>query len=207
MLKSCRFSCMKWFRGTHQFGIRQRLPSTAANNNNNNNERTLTEARLAQSIEYMQRIWGDGAESRNVRHKCRNQHEDCTFWAASGECEKNPTYMDVRHRCPIGPDNPSIWGPGDLDAMMERVVDDADGTGEFARYRPRALSRPATRRDGTAAAGVEGDGGPWVVVLEDFVSSEEADRLVEIGTTRTFISFISSVGRNCSEWPIQWQCR
>ena len=44
MLKSCRFSCMKWFRGTHQFGIRQRLPSTAANNNNNNNERTLTRA-------------------------------------------------------------------------------------------------------------------------------------------------------------------
>ena len=187
MLKSCRFSCMTCFRGTVQFGIAQRLPMAT-------NERESTETRLASSIEYMQRIWKDGAESKNVRYKCKNVHEDCSFWAASGECEKNPTYMnlncapacytcdklDMRHRCPIEPDNPSIWDAGDLNAMMERIVDDTDNDGEFVRYNPKALSRPMLKRDGSTVTGIEKDG-PWIVVLENFVSSEEADRLVEIG--------------------------
>ena len=178
---------MTCFRGTVQFGIAQRLPMAT-------NERESTEARLASSIEYMRRIWKDGAESKNVRYKCKNVHEDCSFWAASGECEKNPTYMnlncapacytcdklDMRHRCPIEPDNPSIWEAGDLNTMMERIVDDTDNDGEFVRYNPKALSRPMLKRDGSTVTGIEKDG-PWIVVLENFVSSEEADRLVEIG--------------------------
>ena len=84
--------------------------------------------------------------------------------------------LDIRHRCPIEPGNESIWKAGDLNELMERIVDDADGSGEYKRYNPTALSRPKLRRDGTPAPGVEEDG-PWVVVLENFVSSEEADRL------------------------------
>ena len=118
----------------------------------------------------------------------------CTFWASSGECEKNPSYMilqcapacssceklDITNRCPIEPGNEVIWKAGDLNELMERIVDDADGSGDYEKYNPMALSRPSVKRDGTAAPGVTKDG-PWVVLLENFVSSEEADRLVEIG--------------------------
>jgi len=126
-------------------------------------------------------------------------YHSCTFWASSGECEKNPSYMilqcapacssceklDITNRCPIEPGNEVIWKAGDLNELMERIVDDADGSGEYKRYNPTALSRPKLRRDGTPAPGVEEDG-PWVVVLENFVSSEEADRLVEIGKVQGY---------------------
>jgi prolyl 4-hydroxylase len=118
----------------------------------------------------------------------------CTFWASTGECENNMSYMrlncapacsscddlDIRHRCPIEPGNESIWEAGDLNTLFEKIVDDADGTGDYEKYNPTALSRPILKRDGTPAPGVEKDG-PWVVILENFVSHEEADRLVEIG--------------------------
>ena len=95
---------------------------------------------------------------------------------ACSSCDK----LDITNRCPIEPGNEVIWKAGDLNELMERIVDDADGSGEYKRYNPTALSRPKLRRDGTPAPGVEEDG-PWVVVLENFVSSEEADRLLELG--------------------------
>lgn len=118
----------------------------------------------------------------------------CVFWASLGECEANPAYMtmncapackscdklDIRHRCPILPDNELIWKAGDLNKLMEDIVDDASGSGEWKQYSPTALSRPKNKRDGTAAPGVEKDG-PWLVLLDNFVKPEEADRLVELG--------------------------
>jgi len=88
--------------------------------------------------------------------------------------------LDIRHRCPIEPGNEPIWKPGDLNALMESIVDDADGSGDFAKFNPQALSRPNKKQDGTSVPGVENDG-PWVVLLQNFLTPEEADRLVEIG--------------------------
>jgi len=88
--------------------------------------------------------------------------------------------LDIRHRCPTDPDNTCIWEPGDLNTLFEAIVDDADGSGGYERYNPAALSRPKQKQDGTLAAGVERDG-PWVVLLENFVQEDEADRLVELG--------------------------
>lgn len=179
----------------------------------------------------MKTVWND-PEFHNVRHKCRNMHEEyvllifdphdesmfgscnlyavfslfvlflsnsCTFWAALGECDANPKYMqtncapacssceklDIKHRCPIEPGNDSIWKPGDLNKLFETIVDNADGSGAYERYNPVAFSRPMYKQDGSAVPGVERDG-PWVINLENFVSAEEADRLVEIGKTRGY---------------------
>ncbi len=123
----------------------------------------------------------------------------CTYWAALGECDANPKYMqtncapacytceklDIRHRCPIEPGNESIWKPGDLNTLFENIVDNADGTGAYVRYNPIAYSRPMHKRDGTAVPGVVKDG-PWVVSLENFISAEEADRLIEIGKVQGY---------------------
>lgn len=87
--------------------------------------------------------------------------------------------LDIRHRCPIEPENVCIWKPGDLNTLFENIADNADGSGEYLKYTPKALSRPKTKKDGSAAD-VEKDG-PWIVLLDNFLSEEEADRLIEIG--------------------------
>ena len=110
-----------------------------------------------------------------------------------GECDANPKYMKIncapayltcnllgiRHQCPIEPGNESIWKPDDLNALMENIVDDTEGTGEWKQYNPMAFSGPKLKRDGTPASGVEKDE-PWVVLLENFIKDEEADQLVNI---------------------------
>lgn len=154
-------------------------------------------ARIERSIEYMRRVWKE-EEFERVRHKCKNQHPDCTYWASLGECEANAKYMvtncapacescdqlDIRHRCPIEPGNECIWKPGDLDALMEDIVDDAGGTGEYEKYSPIALSRPKVKGDGSPAPMDGAKHGPWVVLLDNFVLPEEVDRIVEIGKNR-----------------------
>ena len=184
MLTNCKRACVVCYEGTNQFGVGQRIPK--------GRDTAKTVEAVDKTVKYMQRVWREEEFSR-VRHKCRNQHEDCTYWASLGECEANPKYMqlncapacescdqlDIRHRCPIEPDNVCIWKPGDLNTLFENIADDADGSGQYLKYNPKALSRPQVKRDGTPA-GVEKDG-PWIVLLENFLSEEEADRLIEIG--------------------------
>lgn len=88
--------------------------------------------------------------------------------------------LDIRNRCPIEPGNDSIWNPGDLNTLFENIVDNADGLGEYTQYNAKAFSRPKVKRDGSEVPGVEKDG-PWIILLENFVTAEEADRMVEIG--------------------------
>ena len=178
------------YETSNQFGVGQRVPTGAT-------DKTKTMDAIEKSVKYMQRVWTDN-EFERVRHKCRNQHEDCTYWASLGECDANPKYMqlncapacetcdqlDIRHRCPIEPDNELIWKPGDLNTLFENIVDNADGSGEYLKFNPNALSRPQTKKDGTPA-GVEKDG-PWIVLLENFLTDEEADRLIELGTKKGY---------------------
>eukprot|EP00804_Cyclotella_cryptica_P017815 CCRYP_001224-RC/>CCRYP_001224-RC protein AED:0.17 eAED:0.17 QI:97/1/1/1/1/1/4/304/518 len=185
MLRKCKRACLVCYEGTNQFGVEQRIPRESHIEN--------IVSYIDRSIEYMKRVWREKEFSR-VRHKCRNQHEDCTYWASLGECDANPKYMqlncapacqtcdllDIKHRCPIEPGNEVIWKPGDLNGLFENIVDNADGSGEYLHYNPKALSRPQIRRDGTHAPNTEKDG-PWIVLLDNFVSEEEADRLVAIG--------------------------
>lgn len=116
---------------------------------------------------------------------------------AQGECDNNPDYMkvmcapacmscdflgDTSETCPGLPESAGpLWRrPGDLNMFFENVVDNADGKGEYLKYNPTALSRPKRKLDGTLAP-FSGEDGPWVVLLEDFITGEEADRLVNIG--------------------------
>ena len=130
--------------------------------------------------------------------KCRNMHEDCTFWAAIGECESNQDWMqtncapacqtcellDIRLKCPFEEDNKPIYQPGDLNALMERIVDNSDGKGTYLKYNPKALSRPLLKADGSPS-GAKVDG-PWIVQFENFVSEEEAQVLIDAGSRKGY---------------------
>jgi prolyl 4-hydroxylase len=127
---------------------------------------------------------------KSVRADCVNQNELCLYWAAIGECEANPDFMTMQcapscltcdklsfeMRCPYDPNDPMAWSePGDLNAMFTRIVTDP----EFQQYQPTILSQPDSTQKGIL-------NGPWVVVLDNFLSQEECDTLIELGAVKGY---------------------
>eukprot|EP00980_Cylindrotheca_fusiformis_P010144 scaffold2253_cov119-Cylindrotheca_fusiformis.AAC.19 len=83
---------------------------------------------------------------------------DCA--PACQSCEKHT----IEGRCPIDPDAPEAWKPGDLNAMFEKLTQEP----YLSKYDVEILSSPDT-------------GGPWVITMENVVSEEEAERIIELG--------------------------
>lgn len=123
----------------------------------------------------------------HVRDACINRHEKCSEWAAVGLCEANSPFtgmyccpacrsaelLDPAKRCPPDPDAEAVWSePGQLDAMFERVVESYVGRGA------KVLSRPPS--------------GPWVVSIDDFLSSDECDRLIAHGHAEGYYHSVES---------------
>lgn len=108
--------------------------------------------------------------------QCRNRHALCATWAIQGECEKNPRYMQqecpvvceachvfhVETHCPYDPSLPNAWYPGDLNRMFQRIHTD------FPQYQPKVYSSPDHN-------------GPWLIVLEQFITPTEAATLIKWG--------------------------
>lgn len=51
---------------------------------------------IAKADKYMHERVSQEKEFERVKNTCQNQHKQCSFWAAIGECEANPKYMKVR---------------------------------------------------------------------------------------------------------------
>ena len=125
--------------------------------------------------EYLQTV----KVSKEILSVCKNAHADCTAWAISGECEKNPKfmkkecsaacksceYLSVEGRCPIDPDAPASWGPGDLDKMFVRLTSEP----YLSEYSVETLSSPSTTK------------GPWVITMDNVLTKEEADQMIALG--------------------------
>jgi prolyl 4-hydroxylase len=104
------------------------------------------------------------------------------------ECEANPKFMtmqcspacfsreqlDISIRCPFDRDAPTIWGPGDLNAMFERIVMRPANEQYNMRIHSSPRSNQAQHEEG-------GNDGPWVVTLDDFLSPAECERLIQLG--------------------------
>jgi prolyl 4-hydroxylase len=118
---------------------------------------------------------------KSVRAECKNRHPQCAFWASQGECEANPKYMvlqcapvcqtcdkiDFEARCPYDKNAPSILEKeGDLHALFEKITTDP----VYAEYRPVIHSSPNDE-----------EAGPWIVTLENFMSQEECENLIQLG--------------------------
>ena len=79
----------------------------------------------------------------------------------------------LQTRCPpVDLQASKVWGSGSLDTMFINITTHSD----YQKYNPQILSRPAK---------VENDAdhkiGPWVVVLDNFITDEECNRLIELG--------------------------
>jgi len=83
---------------------------------------------------------------------------------------KSCDYLTIEGRCPLDLDAPSSWSPGDLDAMFVRLTNEP----YLSQYETKILSSPNTT------------GGPWVVTMENVVSQEEADHLIELGAIQGY---------------------
>lgn len=143
-----------------------------------------------------EKVWYD-----DVRRNCRNQDNLCSHWAAQGKCEwDDPFYeymaincapacqtcelLDYEMRCP-----PPALNPGDLNAMFERLIGERELTPEqmestFMTGKDKygevtVHSRPGKAEDDT-------DKFPWVITIQDFLTDEECNHLIEQGTTRGF---------------------
>lgn len=120
-------------------------------------------------------------------------HFDLTFFVslfAQGECQANPElmrvscapvcrsceYLSIETRCPLDPNAIDAFCPGDLNIMFERIVT----APEYAKYEPTVWSRPFLISGDTAET-ASYNLGPWLVTFDNFLTPEEANRLVELG--------------------------
>lgn len=148
------------------------------------------EARLAQARDYMHNVVYKDEAFSHVRDICVNKHSLCAFWAIIGECENNPGYMQVNcapvcqsceqlhveTRCPLDPNAKDALEPGDLNKMFERIISDPD----LQQYEPVVLSRPSYV-NGDTAENATYQIGIWMVMFENALSAEEAERMIELG--------------------------
>jgi prolyl 4-hydroxylase len=132
-------------------------------------------------INYMQNVVAVDPKFERVRDECKMRSENCVFWASIGECNKTREYMivqcapacqtcdmlDFSNRCPYDPQEPTALQPGDLHAFFERLI-------LRQEYNPTILSQPQP----TSPDILEG---PWVVTLDQFLTDEECDRLIQMG--------------------------
>jgi hypothetical protein len=166
---------------------------------------TEIQNRIAASQEYVNMISKD-PQYKKLMELCKNNHESCAFWSVLGECEKNPGYMktkcspscfscdqlSVETRCPINlTETPNIWEPGDVNKFFTNLTT----MDEYKQYGVKVLSAPDYLPGDSAEKEVDYlVNGPWAVLLENFISDEEADRLIELGAAEGYVRS-SDVGK------------
>jgi len=84
----CEASCGICAEESNEFGVGQRL------NPDSPEENEVTKRWLQNVVKYMHTIQRDDRYA-NVFDDCVNLVPNCVFWAANGECDKNPNYMTM----------------------------------------------------------------------------------------------------------------
>jgi len=132
-------------------------------------------------------------EYDSVRDECLNRHKDCAFWAVIGECDANPDYMkltcapacmtchllDIKVRCPMDPNAKDAFLPGELHQMFERIEKEYDGRGLIVYSKPGPNYPEGWEK--SEYDGIKPIDGPWVLTIDEFLTPEECDELIEQG--------------------------
>jgi len=144
---------------------------------------------IDQMEEYMTKIVMVEPKYERVRMTCKLRHSSCAYWKSIGECEKNVAYMrkncapvcevceelDYFHWCPLDESIPFAIQKQELHPMFERILTDP----QFQKYEPRAVRKPD-------------DDQPYIVVLDSFLSEEEADTLVQLGHDKGYVQSVDT---------------
>lgn len=116
----------------------------------------------------------------------------------------------MEFRCPLDPNAIDAFYPGDIDAMFVNITT----LPEYVKYEPKVWSRP-NLLPGDTAETAPYKLGPWLVTLENFVTAEEAKRLIDLGSALgykrstntgplkfdgTFDSFVDEVRTSSNSW-------
>jgi prolyl 4-hydroxylase len=101
---------------------------------------------------------------------------DCA--PACFSCDK----LLYENRCPLDPDRPRAWAPGDLNNFFLNVTT----LERFRHYNATIWSRP-TYAAGDTAETANYRLGPWIVTLDDFATESECDRLIELGNNHGYV--------------------
>ena len=149
---------------------------------------------IYQAITYMETTvrQSNNFFTKEMKRNCQNRDRQCAIWATEGECDRNSVWMhrhcapqcgtceetSRRWRCRYDNASPNTEGrtlleeAGDLNALMERIVDQYNGGSRKTRKLLQVLSSPT-----------DDDDGPWIFVLDDFLKPKECQRLIELGQT------------------------
>ena len=146
---------------------------------------------LEASDHYMFEVVYKEPEFESVMTRCKNQHASCSFWSAVGECYTNGSYMEVNcapacqtcarllfdERCPLTDEHvaTSVWRRGSGSRMFETIITDP----KWEAFNIQVLSQP----DPPTSEIVEG---PWVITLDDFLSAEECETLIQLGADQGY---------------------
>jgi prolyl 4-hydroxylase len=151
-------------------------------------------------------------DHEHVRLACRNYDEKCAIWAAQGFCEDDRGFMgkhcpaacqdclmvDYKMRCPFDEEEANIFGPGELNNMFERILEEcgedpstfspenlpSGGTHPFGEV--KVISSPYDNMieylsDEDIPKIDQFSPVPWMLLMEGFLSEEECDKLIELG--------------------------
>jgi prolyl 4-hydroxylase len=138
-------------------------------------------------IDYIENVVMVEEKYKNIREDCKLRSENCAFWAATGQCEETRDYMitqcapvcktcellDFEMRCPYDPDEETALKPGDLNKLFEKLI-------TLKEYAPNILSMPNSTSPDVFD-------GPWVVTLDNFLTEEECDRLIQLGNGEGYL--------------------
>jgi hypothetical protein len=165
----------------------------------------------------------DDVKYDKVRNTCKLLFANCTYDATVlGRCEHNGTsgkmsyqcapvcetceMVDFATRCPMNSndddsnnnDKNSILQPGDLDRTFQDIV--ANPTFQ-KRFGLQVLSRPSYAAGDTAATATY-QIGPWIVLFDNLLSDDQADRLIEMGARQGFQQSFTDVGKKYQDGTI-----
>jgi prolyl 4-hydroxylase len=91
-------------------------------------------------------------------------------------------HLDFDMRCPKDYIGTDIWKAGDLNRMFLDIISNP----HYQQYEPRVVSRPSLAPGDSEDTADYLVGGPWMIVFENIMTAEEAQRLIELGTEQGY---------------------
>jgi len=219
MLEYCAKSCLLCLpvgAETFMIGVAQEIPEEYQNNLDHI-KKTLEV--ITSTSDYMSTEVMEESEYDNIRRSCRNLYSHCASNAALGHCEddeENDSYYEMISGCAPAckmcdtldvvevchaDEHTNIFEEGDLDMMFRRIVGEkppVEGT-ILPDYIPVVHSRPDHPHANTTKD-IDYIIGPWVVTLDNFLSDDECDHLIQLGKLSGYEASGITEGEIEEEW-------